>query len=330
MRKRKIKVRFDCTKTTSQIIELLFLFFHFFKMCTPFHFYNISTQNVYQHTRLKHVRYNQHLLNHLGTYSFYKVKLELLKRNPPLFIDKKYFGVKRVVQKRKYMLKLIQPHQTKFDLDKYTKYLKAEKNREKINIHNINLENEKETQLYEEYLLNYKYNKKEVEKNAPLPLSLLASSFIRRAIYSNREAALKNLQNINWKKYCCNVKGVRWHASGAWRVLFCKRNYQHNFFVKCDCYFRVSIYGFEKSKELAVRYRKRLEYEYLLLMKRWKEIEMENAKKRKLKKTIQTNREEEEENENETENDNTYEDVENGEELTKYETEQKNYREIYN
>ncbi|KEG00346.1 transcription factor with AP2 domain(s), putative [Plasmodium vinckei vinckei] len=200
----------------------------------------------------------------------------------PFSYDKKFFGVKRVVQKRKYMLKLIQPHQDCFDAEKYKKYLEKEKLREKIDINNINIDNEKEVELYEDYLLNYKYNKREVEKNAILPLSLLSSSFIRRAIYSNRENILKNLKNINWKRYCCNVKGVRWHASGAWRVYFCKRNYQHNFFVKCDCYFRVSIYGFEKSKELAVLYRKRLEYEYILLMKRWKEIEMENAKKRKI------------------------------------------------
>ncbi|CAD2083807.1 transcription factor with AP2 domain(s), putative [Plasmodium vinckei brucechwatti] len=210
------------------------------------------------------------------------------KINPPSLFglafsyDKKFFGVKRVVQKRKYMLKLIQPHQECFDAEKYKKYLEKEKLREKIDINNINIDNEKEVELYEDYLLNYKYNKREVEKNAILPLSLLSSSFIRRAIYSNRENILKNLKNINWKRYCCNVKGVRWHASGAWRVYFCKRNYQHNFFVKCDCYFRVSIYGFEKSKELAVLYRKRLEYEYILLMKRWKEIEMENAKKRKI------------------------------------------------
>ncbi|SCN58747.1 transcription factor with AP2 domain(s), putative [Plasmodium chabaudi chabaudi] len=210
------------------------------------------------------------------------------KINPPSLFglafsyDKKFFGVKRVVQKRKYMLKLIQPHQECFDAEKYKKYLEKEKLREKIDINNINIDNEKEVELYEDYLLNYKYNKREVEKNAVLPLSLLSSSFIRRAIYSNRENVLKSLKNINWKKYCCNVKGVRWHASGAWRVYFCKRNYQHNFFVKCDCYFRVSIYGFEKSKELAVLYRKRLEYEYILLMKRWKEIEMENAKKRKI------------------------------------------------
>ncbi|SBT38810.1 transcription factor with AP2 domain(s), putative (ApiAP2) [Plasmodium ovale wallikeri] len=180
------------------------------------------------------------------------------------------------------MLKLIQPHQEKFDAEKYRKYLEKEKLREKIDLNNINIDNEKEVELYEEYLLNYKYNKREVEKNAPLPLSLLSSSFIRRTVYSNREDVLKNLKKINWKKYCCNVKGVRWHASGAWRVYFCKRNYQHNFFVKCDCYFRVSIYGFEKSKELAILYRKRLEYEYILLMKRWKEIEKENAKKRKM------------------------------------------------
>ncbi|VUZ97126.1 AP2 domain transcription factor, putative [Plasmodium vivax] len=210
---------------------------------------------------------------------------------PTFLSQKKFFGVKRVVQKRKYMLKLIQPHQEKFDAEKYKTFLEKENLREKIDINNINIDNEKEVELYENYLLNYKYNKREVEKNAPLPLSLLSSSFIRRTIYSNREHVLKNLKNINWKKYCCNVKGVRWHASGAWRVYFCKRNYQHNFFVKCDCYFRVSIYGFEKSKELAVRYRKRLEYEYILLMKRWKEIEMENAKKRKMIKESKKNNE---------------------------------------
>lgn len=274
-------------------------------MYTPIPFYNISVKNSNKHKFLfKLTQFNKQPLNTFLTYSLWPVNPEYRNHRieKVLYTEKKYFGIKRVVQKRKYMLKLIQPHQTKFDVDKYTRYLEAERNSEKININNININNEKETEIYEEYLLNYKYNKKEVEKNATLPLSLLASSFIRRAVYSNREAALKNLQTINWKKYCCNVKGVRWHANGAWRVLFCKRNYQHNFFVKCDCYFRVSIYGFEKSKELAVRYRKRLEYEYLLLMKRWKEIEAENARKRKLKKAMRMNQTKE----NEEENNDTY------------------------
>ncbi|VWU53285.1 AP2 domain transcription factor, putative, partial [Hepatocystis sp. ex Piliocolobus tephrosceles] len=189
------------------------------------------------------------------------------------------------------MLKLIQPHQEKFNANKYKQFLEKEKLSEKININNINIDNEEEVELYENYLLNYKYDKKRVERNASLPLSLLSSSFIRRTIYSNREDILTNIKKINWKKYCCNVKGVRWHASGAWRVYFCKRNYQHNFFVKCNCYFRVSIYGFEKSKELAVLYRKRLEYEYILLMKKWRQIEMENAQKRKIKKHLKNSNE---------------------------------------
>lgn len=196
----------------------------------------------------------------------YNEALKLIKEKEHILIDECFCALSNII--------LAIPHQEQFDPEKYAKYLEQERMSEKVNINNINMDDEKQVELYENYLLNYKYNKRQVEKNGTLPLSLLSSSFIRRTIYSNREDVLKKLKNINWKKYCCNVKGVRWHASGAWRVYFCKRNYQHNFFVKCDCYFRVGIYGFEKSKELAVLYRKRLEYEYLLLMKRWKEIEV--------------------------------------------------------
>ncbi|CAG25353.1 hypothetical protein PFAG_01320 [Plasmodium falciparum Santa Lucia] len=243
----------------------------------------LINDNYFHKITYRNIKYSNNVeIFNIHFFNFVSCNLQTKNYGLIFFNNKRNFGVKRVIQKRKYMLKLIQPHQEQFDPEKYAKYLEQERMSEKVNINNINMDDEKQVELYENYLLNYKYNKRQVEKNGTLPLSLLSSSFIRRTIYSNREDVLKKLKNINWKKYCCNVKGVRWHASGAWRVYFCKRNYQHNFFVKCDCYFRVGIYGFEKSKELAVLYRKRLEYEYLLLMKRWKEIEVENAKKRKM------------------------------------------------
>merc|ERR1712060_888969 len=79
--------------------------------------------------------------------------------------------------------------------------------------------------------------------------------------------------SVDWEKYKSNVKGVRWHAAGAWRVQFDRRDYEHNFFVKCDCYFRVAIYGFDRAKELAIGYRKRLEAEWEEQVRIWAQLD---------------------------------------------------------
>ncbi|CAE7571264.1 unnamed protein product, partial [Symbiodinium pilosum] len=70
----------------------------------------------------------------------------------------------------------------------------------------------------------------------------------------------------------------------AWRVLFNKKDYEHNFFVKCSCYFRVPIYGFERAKELAIAYRRRLDAEWDEQQRIWADLhakrEQERAKRR--------------------------------------------------
>eukprot|EP00435_Cladocopium_sp_Y103_P057688 s694_g20.t1 len=118
----------------------------------------------------------------------------------------------------------------------------------------------------------------------PLPLSLLASGPIRRVLSTRSVEAKRLAGSIDWERYKCDVKGVRWHACGGWRVLFNKKDFEHNFFVKCSCYFRVAIYGFDRSKELAIAYRKRLEAEWEEQQQIWAELdrkrEEEKAKRR--------------------------------------------------
>merc|ERR1712070_983996 len=99
--------------------------------------------------------------------------------------------------------------------------------------------------------------------------SILGSGHLRRVLTTNTEEAKRLAASVDWKKYKCDVKGVRWHPIGGWRVQFDRRDYEHNFFVKCDCYFRVQIYGFDKAKELAIGYRQRLEAEWEEQLRIW-------------------------------------------------------------
>jgi len=124
-------------------------------------------------------------------------------------------------------------------------------------------------------------------EETPLPISLLSSGSIRRMIYSKKAEAAELIPKVEWDKYRCDVRGVRWHAMGGWRVQFDRRDYEHNFHVKCDMYFRVQRYGFDRAKELAINYRKRLELEWDEQQKRWDELDAEDnrirAEKRRLK-----------------------------------------------
>lgn len=100
------------------------------------------------------------------------------------------------------------------------------------------------------------------EGYTPLPLSLMGSGYVRRVLKAGTVDANAMAEQVSWDRYKSDVRGVRWHQAGAWRVQFDRRNYEHNFFVKCSCYFRVQIYGFDRAKELAIAYRRRLEAEW--------------------------------------------------------------------
>ncbi|CAK0828492.1 unnamed protein product [Prorocentrum cordatum] len=90
------------------------------------------------------------------------------------------------------------------------------------------------------------------EGYSPLPLSLLANGHIRRTLKAGTQDANRLVSQVDWERYKCDVTGVRWHAVGAWRVQFDRKDYEHNFFVKCSCYFRVSIYGFDRAKDQVI------------------------------------------------------------------------------
>mmetsp|Transcript_96746 Transcript_96746/g.300854 ORF Transcript_96746/g.300854 Transcript_96746/m.300854 type:complete len:234 (-) Transcript_96746:394-1095(-) len=109
----------------------------------------------------------------------------------------------------------------------------------------------------------------------PLPVSLLASGPIRRVLRAGTVEAKELAATVDWNKYKCDTKGVRWHPVGGWRVQFDRRDYEHNFFVKCSCYFRVSIHGFDRAKELAIGYRKRLEAEWDEQQRIWAKLDAE-------------------------------------------------------
>mmetsp|Transcript_27662 Transcript_27662/g.69643 ORF Transcript_27662/g.69643 Transcript_27662/m.69643 type:complete len:223 (+) Transcript_27662:98-766(+) len=110
---------------------------------------------------------------------------------------------------------------------------------------------------------------------SPLPLSLLGSGPIRRVLKAGTVEAQQLAGAVEWDKYKCDVPGVRWHPVGGWRVQFDRRNYEHNFFVKCSCYFRVQLYGFDRAKELAIAYRRRLEAEWEEQQQIWARLENE-------------------------------------------------------
>jgi len=119
----------------------------------------------------------------------------------------------------------------------------------------------------------------------PLPMSLLGNGPIRRLLSAGTVEANRLVGAVSWDRYKCDVKGVRWHPVGGWRVQFDRRDYEHNFFVKCSCYFRVQLYGFDRAKELAIAYRKRLEAEWEEQQQIWAKLdEKREAERLKRKK----------------------------------------------
>eukprot|EP00916_Digyalum_oweni_P008346 GHVL01014001.1.p1 GENE.GHVL01014001.1~~GHVL01014001.1.p1 ORF type:complete len:194 (-),score=31.17 GHVL01014001.1:200-781(-) len=111
---------------------------------------------------------------------------------------------------------------------------------------------------------------------SPLPIALLGSGPIRRLIRGNAAESERLAAEVDWDKYKCNVKGVRWHPMGGWRVQFRASNHERNFIVKCSTYFRVSEYGLHEAKRLAISYRKRLEAEWEELNQCWDKLDLEN------------------------------------------------------
>mmetsp|Transcript_62167 Transcript_62167/g.158075 ORF Transcript_62167/g.158075 Transcript_62167/m.158075 type:complete len:258 (-) Transcript_62167:11-784(-) len=114
----------------------------------------------------------------------------------------------------------------------------------------------------------------------PLPMSLLGSGPIRRVLTAGTVEGNQLAGAVSWDRYKCDVRGVRWHPVGGWRVQFDKRDYEHNFFVKCSCYFRVQLYGFDRSKELAIQYRQRLEAEWEEQHQIWVRLDAEREASR--------------------------------------------------
>ncbi|EER17110.1 conserved hypothetical protein [Perkinsus marinus ATCC 50983] len=108
-----------------------------------------------------------------------------------------------------------------------------------------------------------------------IPKSVMASGYIRRMFRAGTNESRELIKQIEWTKYLCGVRGVRWHPSGSWRVQFKRRCYEHNYFVNCSCYFRVGQWGFDRAKEMAIGYRRRLEYEWAEVQEAWKVIDHE-------------------------------------------------------
>jgi hypothetical protein len=106
----------------------------------------------------------------------------------------------------------------------------------------------------------------------PIPMSVLGSGYIRRLIRAGTQASHELIQKVSWADFSSTVRGVRWHPSGAWRVSFKKEDLYRNFFVDCNCYFKVEQYGFHRAKQLAIGYRRRLEVEWTQLQRAWKTI----------------------------------------------------------
>jgi len=113
-----------------------------------------------------------------------------------------------------------------------------------------------------------------------VPLSLMGSGHLRRVIKAGTVEAKQLAAAVDWDRYKCDVKGVRWHPVGGWRVQFDRRDYEHNFFVKCSCYFRVAIHGFDRAKELAIAYRKRLDAEWEEQQQIWARLDAQQESKR--------------------------------------------------
>eukprot|EP00929_Paragymnodinium_shiwhaense_P115938 TRINITY_DN85105_c0_g1_i1.p1 TRINITY_DN85105_c0_g1~~TRINITY_DN85105_c0_g1_i1.p1 ORF type:complete len:260 (-),score=52.51 TRINITY_DN85105_c0_g1_i1:12-791(-) len=114
----------------------------------------------------------------------------------------------------------------------------------------------------------------------PLPLSLLSTGNIRRVLKAGTQESKELIGGVDWERYKSGCPGVRWHPVGGWRVQFNRRNYEHNFFVKCSAYFRVALYGFDHGKDLAVAYRKRLEAEWAEQERIWYRMDSEREANR--------------------------------------------------
>ena len=114
----------------------------------------------------------------------------------------------------------------------------------------------------------------------PIPKSVMGSGYIRRLLKAGTRTAQSLIPQVAWEKYVCNVKGVRWHPCGAWRVQFSRRNLEHNYHVGVDCYFYARIHGFHKAKELAVAYRARVEAEWAEAEEGWKRIDEERLRQK--------------------------------------------------
>lgn len=118
------------------------------------------------------------------------------------------------------------------------------------------------------------------QRPPPIPHSLTATSTVKRLLNNNTIAAKEAAKRINWDAYISHQRGVRWHPQGAWRVQFSRRNHERNFFVRCECYFRVGTYGFQMAKDLAIRYRQRLEKEWEELQEQWTKLDIMEAQQR--------------------------------------------------
>lgn len=117
-----------------------------------------------------------------------------------------------------------------------------------------------------------------------IPKAVLGSGYIRRLMKAGTAASRKLIPQVAWEKFICEVKGVRWHPCGAWRVQFSRRKREHNFHVGVDCYFYARIHGFHKAKELAIAYRKRLEQEWEEAEAGWEAIDREREADRNAKR----------------------------------------------
>mmetsp|Transcript_50962 Transcript_50962/g.100167 ORF Transcript_50962/g.100167 Transcript_50962/m.100167 type:complete len:231 (-) Transcript_50962:121-813(-) len=118
----------------------------------------------------------------------------------------------------------------------------------------------------------------------PIPLSVLQSRPLKKLVESKSAEAKELAARVDWEKYKCDVRGVRWHPSGAWHVQFQRDVDEKIFHVRCNALFKVSLYGFEGAKQQAIAYRKRLEAEWEELQERWAEMDREDAEKRKTKR----------------------------------------------
>ncbi len=111
----------------------------------------------------------------------------------------------------------------------------------------------------------------------PIPKAVLGSGYVRRLLKAGTADSQSLIPQVAWEKFICDVKGVRWHPCGAWRVQFSRRNREHNFHVGVDCYFYTKLHGFHRAKEMAIGYRKRLELEWEEAEAGWLAIDASRA-----------------------------------------------------